>query len=274
MPQFVMRDHASTCITARARRQNSSIGLEGLCCFVLRYSVLICYNLNEALEPMSGTPAVLKDQSALNPLSSCAIEESADGREALALAISKHPEIIVTETRLPGINGFELCQLLRRDIATAATPIVVVTGDAFPSAKERAERAGADVVLVKPCLPETLTGEIRRLLARSAELCARTGRTQQSLTATFAEANRLRAQAQESRRQAQSRIFVRLDTMTPPIPAPPLVCPECDLPLNYMRSHVGGVSARHPEQWDYYECSAGCGTFQYRERTRKIRRVS
>src|SRR5438876_4649072 len=162
---------------------------------------------------MSGTPAVLNGQSALNPLlalivdrdddtrrmyaeylklSSWAIEESADGREALALAISKHPEIIVTETRLPGINGFELCQLLRRDIATAATPIVVVTGDAYPAARERAERAGADTVLVKPCLPETLTAEIRRLLARSAELCARIGRTQQSLTATFAEANRLR----------------------------------------------------------------------------------
>src|SRR2546425_738421 len=81
--------------------------------------------------------------------------------------------------------------------------------------------------------------EIRRLLARSAELCARIGRTQQNLTATFAEANRLRVQAQETRRQAQSRIYVRVDTMTPPIPAPPLVCPECDLPLNYMRSHVG-----------------------------------
>src|SRR5438552_874150 len=128
-------------------------GLEGPREFDLPYAVLICYNLIEALEPMSGTPAALIDQAALNPLlalivdrdddtrrmyaeylklRSWATEESADGREALALAISKHPEIIVTETRLPGINGFELCQLLRRDIATAATPIVVVTGDAFP----------------------------------------------------------------------------------------------------------------------------------------------
>jgi hypothetical protein len=40
----------------------------------------------------------------------------------------------------------------------------------------------------------------------------------------------------------------------------------------YEHSHVGGVSQRHPEQWDYYRCSA-CGRFQYRQRTRKLRRV-
>jgi hypothetical protein len=43
--------------------------------------------------------------------------------------------------------------------------------------------------------------------------------------------------------------------------------------LQYLRSHVGGVSALNSEQWDYYECAAGCGTFQYRQRTRKLRQV-
>src|SRR5690349_114225 len=40
-------------------------------------------------------------------LSGCAVEEAEDGREALAKAISHHPNVIVTETRLPGINGFD-----------------------------------------------------------------------------------------------------------------------------------------------------------------------
>jgi hypothetical protein len=44
--------------------------------------------------------------------------------------------------------------------------------------------------------------------------------------------------------------------------------------LTYERSHIGGVSERNSEQWDYYECPSGCGTFQYRQRTRKLRRVS
>ncbi|HZT76170.1 MAG TPA: response regulator [Vicinamibacterales bacterium] len=45
----------------------------------------------------------------------CDVEEAADGREALAKALMRHPDVIVTETRLPGINGFELCRLLRHD---------------------------------------------------------------------------------------------------------------------------------------------------------------
>jgi hypothetical protein len=55
---------------------------------------------------------------------------------------------------------------------------------------------------------------------------------------------------------------------------PPLVCPACDRALQYVRSHVGGVSERLPEQWDYYTCHGACGTFQYRQRTRRVRRVA
>src|SRR5581483_11966846 len=59
------------------------------------------------------------------------IAEASDGREALAKAIATSPDVIVTETRLPGINGYDLCALLRRDSVTRTIPIVVVTGDAF-----------------------------------------------------------------------------------------------------------------------------------------------
>src|SRR5436309_12174257 len=60
------------------------------------------------------------------------VDEAEDGREALAKAISRRPHVIVTETQLPGIDGFRLCELLRADVSTQATPIIVVTGDAYP----------------------------------------------------------------------------------------------------------------------------------------------
>jgi hypothetical protein len=66
----------------------------------------------------------------------------------------------------------------------------------------------------------------------------------------------------------------RGDTTTPPVVPPTLVCPACDRPLTYQRSHVGGVNERLKEQWDYFVCPAGCGAFQYRNRTRKLRKVS
>ena len=53
----------------------------------------------------------------------------------------------------------------------------------------------------------------------------------------------------------------------------PLVCPNCGHALDYRRSQIGGVSARNSEQWDYFDCAMGCGTFEYRQRTRKLRRV-
>jgi len=207
-------------------------------------------------------------------LSHYRIEEAEDGREALAKALSRHPDIVITETRLPGISGFELCGLLRRDAQTRHIPIVVVTGDGLDVDLTRARTAGADAVLVKPCLPERLFGEVRRLLDQAADLRARTS----LLTDQMAEevnSRRLieRSQAQQ-RRMMLSRSHDRHETVQPPLAPPPLVCPECDQPLYYRRSQIGGVSARNSEQWDYFECSGGCGEFQYRQRTRKLRKTT
>src|SRR4051812_23447410 len=61
---------------------------------------------------------------------SVAIEEAEDGREALAKAITHRPNIVVTDTRLPGMSGFDLCTLLRADEVTRDIPVVFVTCDA------------------------------------------------------------------------------------------------------------------------------------------------
>jgi CheY-like chemotaxis protein len=207
-------------------------------------------------------------------LSKWLIEEAEDGREALAKAITRQPDVIVTETRLPGIDGFELCTLLRRDDATRTIPIVVVTGDAFESDVTRAQHAGADVVLVKPCLPETLLAEIHRVLHEPAALRDRARHTRVKVTEQLARSEALLERSTEHyRRVMLSRAHQRRDTTEPPAAPPALVCPSCDVPLRYQRSHIGGVSERHSEQWDYYECSTACGTYQYRQRTRKLRKV-
>jgi hypothetical protein len=70
-----------------------------------------------------------------------------------------------------------------------------------------------------------------------------------------------------------SRKHRRGETDLPPSSPPELICPDCDRPLDYKSSQIGGVSARNVEQWDYFVCTGGCGMFQYRQRTRKIRRV-
>ena len=206
-------------------------------------------------------------------LSQCIIDEAEDGREALAKALVRHPDIIVTETRLPGISGFDLCQLLRNDMGTRTIPIVVVTGDAFESDVRRAQQAGADTVLIKPCLPEMLLKEIQQVLDQSAALRERARVARERLHGQLSRSETLLQQSDTIRRTMMSRAHDRRDTTTPPLTPPPLVCPACDQSLRYQRSHIGGVTERHSEQWDYYECSAGCGAFQYRQRTRRLRKV-
>jgi CheY-like chemotaxis protein len=91
------------------------------------------------------------------------VEHATNGREALAQAILHPPDVIVMETRLGGVDGYCLCELLRADRDTKSVAIVVLTADARPASLERARRAGADVVLTKPCLPEVLLTEMDRV---------------------------------------------------------------------------------------------------------------
>jgi two-component system, cell cycle response regulator DivK len=207
-------------------------------------------------------------------LSACTIEEAEDGREALAKAIARRPAIVVTETRLPGINGYNLCNLLRSDPATRDVPILFLTSKGYERDLRRAEQIGGDGVLVKPCLPETLLREMQRLLREAANLRERPHAIHETVHAQAERSDQLLAISREhTRRLTLSRAHVRVATAAPPVPPPSVMCPSCDKPLHYVRSHVGGVNARSSEQWDYFECPAGCGEFQYRQRTRKLRRV-
>jgi CheY-like chemotaxis protein len=194
-------------------------------------------------------------------------EEAEDGREALAKAIAAHPDVVVTETRLPGLSGYDLCSILRRDESTRSIPIVVVTADAYAPSLDRAQSAGADAVLVKPCLPETLLLELKRVVARAEDVRARSQAALERAEAVLERARRV------ERKAPLKRSVLRGDTVSPPQAPPVLVCPLCDKPLLYRRSHFGGVNESHQEQWDYFDCPGACGTFQYRVRTRKLKRV-
>ena len=196
------------------------------------------------------------------------IVEATDGRDALVKALTRPPSAVITELRLPVIDGVALCEILRRDRATAKVPIAVVTAEARQSETARALRAGADVVLTKPTRMETLAIALQQLVERSAGLreCGSAAIAQAAATV-----ERL-ADSRAKRHVILSRTNPRSMTTTPPLRPPELTCTVCDAPLRYDHSFVGGVSERHREQWDYYTCER-CGTFQYRQRTKKLRRV-
>jgi CheY-like chemotaxis protein len=200
------------------------------------------------------------------------IEYAEDGREALVKAIADPPAVVITETRLPFISGYALCELLRADPRTADVAIVVITHSVDPDNIDRARSAGADRVLTKPCLPEALMHAVALGRGRSLDVDEHLHRTpgRRDVQGVDVEVQ----SATERSRKFLVRTHQRFETSTPPICPPQLRCPSCDQSLRYVRSHIGGVSARLSEQWDDYVCPSACGTFQYRQRTKRVRRCS
>ena len=90
-------------------------------------------------------------------------EQAASGPETLQKALDLRPSVVVMDLSLPGLDGFEVARLLRLDERTAAVPLIALTGHADATVAERARASGFDAYLVKPCLPEQLLAEVRRL---------------------------------------------------------------------------------------------------------------
>jgi DNA-binding response OmpR family regulator len=143
------------------------------------------------------------------------VEEAADGRLALAKALSIRPDIVVTETRLFGIDGYDLCQLLRRDATTVGIPIVVVTADAYQREGERERSGAADVVLLKPCLPNVLLSEIRGLIQRSRDLRRQSEELRARLATQLTRPRALHGGLVEKRRRTPARVYDHLSTTLP-----------------------------------------------------------
>lgn len=88
------------------------------------------------------------------------------GRHALTMA--SHADVIITGILLPGeIDGLDLIRRLRAGERTRNKPIIVLTSCAWDTERQRAEDAGCDVFLTKPCLPIDLLREVRRVLRAS-----------------------------------------------------------------------------------------------------------
>lgn len=90
--------------------------------------------------------------------------EAANGVEALQRAVDDKPDIILMDLSLPVMDGWEATRRLKADARTARIPIVALTGHALAGISEGARQAGCDAFVTKPCLPEDLVVQIRRVL--------------------------------------------------------------------------------------------------------------
>src|SRR5512140_3483392 len=90
--------------------------------------------------------------------------EAYDGLEGLRKARQSRPDLVISDVRMPEMNGFELCAALRADPALRATPVVLLTALSDAASREQGLLVGASAFLTKPVTVEALRSVVRKAL--------------------------------------------------------------------------------------------------------------
>lgn len=90
-----------------------------------------------------------------------------DGNQAIAMASREHPDVILMDMTLPGIDGWEATRELRRRRETSRIPVIALTAHTLPADRARALAAGCDEYEPKPVELGGLVHKIETLLANN-----------------------------------------------------------------------------------------------------------
>ncbi len=91
-----------------------------------------------------------------------------DGRRALELIVREHPDLIVLDLMLPGLDGLEVCRRLRAQNATQGIPIIMLTARGEEVDRIIGLEMGADDYVPKPFSPRELVARVKAVLRRTA----------------------------------------------------------------------------------------------------------
>jgi DNA-binding response OmpR family regulator len=94
----------------------------------------------------------------------CEVRTAASGHDALAEVSARRPDLMVLDLMLPDLDGFSVCEILRREKKTADIPILMLTAWATPDARAHGLKLGARDYLIKPFRPQELVARVRELL--------------------------------------------------------------------------------------------------------------
>jgi len=96
-----------------------------------------------------------------------AVVKAFDGQKAWEAINAERPDLVILDLMMPEISGMEVCRMVRRQTATAALPIIILTAKSDSVDKILGLEAGADDYLTKPFAVRELIARIRAVLRRS-----------------------------------------------------------------------------------------------------------
>ena len=94
------------------------------------------------------------------------VMEALNGEEGIAKARNERPDLILMDTSIPVIDGWEVTQVLKRDPETRGIPIIALTAHALASDREKAMEVGCDSYLAKPCEPKAVVSEVEKFIGK------------------------------------------------------------------------------------------------------------
>ncbi|MCX5711345.1 MAG: response regulator transcription factor [Candidatus Omnitrophica bacterium] len=92
-----------------------------------------------------------------------------DGEDALDLAVREHPDLILLDLMLPGVDGLEVCKELKKERTTSGIPIIMLTAKSRESDKIVGLELGADDYVTKPFSPRELIARIKAVTRRAKD---------------------------------------------------------------------------------------------------------
>ncbi len=98
------------------------------------------------------------------------VEEAENGESALAIATSKIPDLIISDVMMPGMNGIELCKLLKEKFETSHIPFVILSAKDALDTKLEGMESGADYYFAKPLSIDLLLLTIHNILQQGEKL--------------------------------------------------------------------------------------------------------
>ncbi len=97
-------------------------------------------------------------------LSEYAVVTASDGAEALDLIRATKPDLVVLDVMMPKMDGYTVCQKLKKDVSTGTIPIIMATGLGFELNAALSQSLGAQAYITKPFDIQTLLKTVERLL--------------------------------------------------------------------------------------------------------------
>lgn len=94
------------------------------------------------------------------------VVEALDGVQAIALARSVLPDLILMDISIPEMDGWEATRILRQDPLTKDIPIIALTAHALAEDREKATALGFTSYLAKPIEPRAVVAEVRRWIGQ------------------------------------------------------------------------------------------------------------